>query len=196
MLRLSRGPRVDPARIAAATSASGKYPRRGRGAAASFRLAELAVFSPRRARSRRYFDAWVRDFRRVTPFVGSAWTHYRFVGTLRAFARALARELAPAALHNLADAYSDAVRRELALPPRRSRATPPCPEADATDALAAVAAARIVADEFRANFRPELRPLYLSPFLETALSRAPRGQSGAALWADVLDFVDACLLSP
>ena len=55
---------------------------------------------------------------------------------------------------------------------------------------AAVAAAA----EFRRAFRPELLRLYLPLFVGNLLTKISRQRAMASLFADVLDFVDACLL--
>ncbi|KAH8075402.1 sulfuric ester hydrolase [Aureococcus anophagefferens] len=80
------------------------------------------------------------------------------------------------------------------LPPRRSRPVPPCPEAGADDAALAADAAVAAAAEFRRAFRPELLRLYLPLFVGNLLTKISRQRAMANLFADVLDFVDACLL--
>ena len=83
--------------------------------------------------------------------------------------------------------------KELGLPPPRSRDAPPCPTADAADLPVLEAAARDVADEFRANFRTSLLHLYLPLFMTNVLAKVAYGKMGAAMIADVLDFVDLCV---
>ena len=145
-----------------------------------------------------HFDSWVRDRPRTAPFLRDTsrpWTHPRLVAVLGAFAPALAEALgASRVLAEFLAAYGPETRAELGMPPARSRFIPDCPPIDAADAALAAASAAAVAAEFTAAYRPELVPLYLAPFLENVLSRVAAGARGAALWADVLDFVDRCLV--
>ncbi|KAH8063030.1 sulfuric ester hydrolase [Aureococcus anophagefferens] len=143
----------------------------------------------------KYFDAWVRDSRRTTPYATAETKD--FVASTRAFAGALVVELlgpdgAAALWREFLEAYAPETRAEVGLPPRRSRPVPPCPEAGADDA--ARQRRRRAAAEFRRAFRPELLRLYLPLFVGNLLTKISRQRAMANLFADVLDFVAACLL--
>ena len=159
--------------------------------------AALAVATTANPPEFKYFDAWVRDSRRTTPYATAETKD--FVASTRAFAGALVVELlgpdgAAALWREFLEAYAPETRAEVGLPPRRSRPVPPCPEAGADDAARAADAAVAAAAEFRRAFRPELLRLYLPLFVGNLLTKISRQRAMASLFADVLDFVDACLL--
>lgn len=151
------------------------------------------------------FNRWMLQGHEVLPFIRDGWTAGRMIGSLRVFIPALLRDLGFGIDPRLAnfnplhimvnDGYGQEMRNEIGIP-RLPKWHLGCVDATVDDRKAAEAAALNVAARFK-QFQEDLIPVYIMPYLETALSKVAFQETDPArIMATTVAFVEMCLLPP
>lgn len=151
------------------------------------------------------FNRWMVQGHEVLPFISDGWTAGRMIGSLRVFIPALLRDLGFGSDPRLAnfnplhimvnDGYGQETRNEIGIP-RLPKWHLGCVDATADDRKAAEAGALKVAARFK-QFQEDLIPVYIMPYLETALSKVAFQETDPArIMATTVAFVEMCLLPP
>jgi len=152
------------------------------------------------------FNSWMVQGYEVLPFISDGWTMGRMIASLRVFIPALLRDLGFGSEPRLAnwdplrimvsDSYGQETRKEIGIPLRLPEFHLGCVDASADDRKAAEDGAAKVAARFK-EFQEDLMPIYIMPYLETALSKVAGGETDPArIMGTTIAFIETCLLPP